>query len=177
MRENQFSTGDDTVTREQSHDVSVLINRGDGTFEDHRVYGTGQSPRDVVAVDMDGDGHLDLVTANYEGRSVSILRNRGDGTFDAATNHPVAAGTPYALAAGDLDGDGDVDLAVTLETSTTVTILLNLGNGSFDVRTYTSGGPLLDIALGDMDGDGDLDVITTNSFSQSDPEVSVLRNN
>ena len=126
---------------------------------------------------MDGDGDLDLVTANYEGRSVSILRNRGDGTFDAATNHPVAAGTPYALAAGDLDGDGDVDLAVTLETSTTVTILLNLGNGSFDVRTYTSGGPLLDIALGDMDGDGDLDVITTNNVTQSDPEVFVLRNN
>src|SRR5690606_24533157 len=59
---------DVAVTTEQSHDVSVLINRGDGTIEDHRVYGTGQSPRDVVAVDMDGDGDLDLVTANYEGR-------------------------------------------------------------------------------------------------------------
>src|SRR5690606_36462388 len=122
--------------------------------------------------DMDGDGHLDLVTANNDGGSVSILRNRGDGTFDAATNHPVAAGTPYALAAGDLDGDGDVDLAVTLESSKTVTILLNLGNGSFDVRTHTSGGSVRDIALGDMDGDGDLDVITTNTFSLSTPEVS-----
>src|SRR5690606_40308194 len=124
----------------------------------------------------DGDGHLDLVTANNDGGSVSILRNRGDGTFHAARNYPIAADFPYSLAAGDLDGDGDVDLAVGLLYSKTVVILLNLGNGSFDVRTYTSGGSVRDIALGDMDGAGDLDVITTNTFSLSTPEVSVLRN-
>ena len=45
-----------------------------------RNYPTGKSPALVIA-DVDGEGELDLVTANEDADSVSVLFNRGDGSF------------------------------------------------------------------------------------------------
>src|SRR5262245_54938707 len=43
----------------------------------------GDSPRGVVAADINDDGKPDIVTANYFGNSVSVLLGSGDGTFQA----------------------------------------------------------------------------------------------
>lgn len=66
-------------------------------------------PRAVVSADLDGDGHVDLATANDFG-SVSILWNTGDGGFAAANDQAVAS-RARSLTASDFDGDGDIDLA------------------------------------------------------------------
>ena len=60
--------------------------------------------------DLDGDGLLDLVSANRRGRDLSVLRARADGGFHPARSFPVAA-SPRALATADLDADGHVDVA------------------------------------------------------------------
>ena len=43
----------------------------------------GDTPDFVTAGDFDGDGHLDLVTANAFVVTVSILLGQGDGTFSS----------------------------------------------------------------------------------------------
>lgn len=47
---------------------------GNGTSAGHMIYGVGSLPPSVT--DLDGDGDLDLATANYFGGNVSVLLNR-----------------------------------------------------------------------------------------------------
>lgn len=38
----------------------------------------------MAVADVNSDGILDVVTANYQERSISLLQGKGDGTFEAA---------------------------------------------------------------------------------------------
>jgi hypothetical protein len=105
------------------HLFSVLLNRGDGTFQPSVTYAAGTGPSSVGVADLDGDGDLDLVGANDRDHSISILSNRGDGTFQDAVMHGRGI-APASLAIDDLDGDGDLDLAVA-NRGNSVSILLN----------------------------------------------------
>jgi hypothetical protein len=58
------------------HTVSVLLNDGHGHFGPAVTYPVGPSPRSVAVGDVNGDGKLDIVTANYGGNSVTVLLNR-----------------------------------------------------------------------------------------------------
>ena len=104
--------------------VSVLLNRGDGSFQDKRDYRTGGT--DWVAVgDLNGDRKPDLATANGNNDdTVSVLANRGDGSFQSNLDYRTAAGGAQSLALGDLNGDGRLDLATANEDSGTVSVLL-----------------------------------------------------
>ncbi|MBC8123573.1 MAG: VCBS repeat-containing protein, partial [Gemmatimonadaceae bacterium] len=64
--------------------VSVLKNNGNGTFATPQIFAVGDSPRSITFGDLDGDGDLDLATANYRSDSVSVLKNNGNGTFATA---------------------------------------------------------------------------------------------
>jgi len=60
--------------------VSVLANRGDGSFQPELDYRTGRGPSSVAIGDLNGDGKLDLATANFDpdnndASSVSVLIN------------------------------------------------------------------------------------------------------
>jgi hypothetical protein len=61
--------------------------------------------------DFNGDGLLDLVTANQTDNTVSVLLGKGDGTFQPRATTAVGV-EPVALVAGDFNGDGLPDLAV-----------------------------------------------------------------
>src|SRR5262249_60385898 len=86
-------------------------------------YPTGISPISVAIGDLNGDGRLDLVTANIGGDpnnlpdppppgTVSVLLGSGGGSFSAATPYPTGAILPFSVAIADLNGDGHLDLAV-----------------------------------------------------------------
>jgi len=69
-------TADSLGTDEfQEGTVSVLLGDGDGGFADAQSFGTGLSPFGVALADLDGDGALDVVTANLDGSNVSVLIN------------------------------------------------------------------------------------------------------
>jgi hypothetical protein len=55
--------------------VSVLANRGNGSFQAKRDYATGRGPQSVAIGDLNGDGKPDLATANYYASTVSVLVN------------------------------------------------------------------------------------------------------
>ncbi|GAA4379456.1 FG-GAP-like repeat-containing protein [Hymenobacter koreensis] len=175
-----------------SNGVIVVLNGGDasgsgpGTFSGapHNV-AVGTAPERVELADVDGDGDLDLLTANGVSNTVSVHLNGGDAsgsnTGRFAYSHAVAVGTePRGLAVGDVDGDGDLDLATANLLDHTVSIRLNggdatgSGSGLFsngtDVRV--GNGPS-GVALVDVDGDGDLDLVSANYYAGG---VSVRRN-
>ena len=104
--------------------VSVLLGKGDGTFQAPVKYTVGNTPRSVAVGDFNGDGKADLAVANlWDG--VSVLLGNGDGTFQAAVNYAAGAG-PFSVAVGDFNGDGKPDLAVANQDNGSVTIILNL---------------------------------------------------
>jgi len=97
----------------KSNTVSVLLNRGDGSFQTKVDFTTGRNPDSVAIGDLNGDGKPDLVTANVYAFTVSVLANRGDGSFQAKRDYEAGDG-PVSVAIGDLNGDGKPELAVAI---------------------------------------------------------------
>jgi hypothetical protein len=70
----------DLVTADEgSNKVSVLLGKGDGSFQQRIDYATnGSGPRDVAVADFNRDGFADVVTADYNIGRVSLLLNAAD---------------------------------------------------------------------------------------------------
>jgi hypothetical protein len=155
--------------------VSVLLNRGDGSFRAKRDYATGFSSGSVAIGDLNGDGTPDVATANAEASTVSVLLNRGDGRFQAKRDYPTDP-EPVSVAIGDLNGDGRSDLATANGGENSVSVLLGRGDGSFEAkRDYATGDGPSSVAIGDLNGDGRPDLATANTEGERN-SVSVLLN-
>ena len=141
-----------------------------GQFVPHPTtpsFGTGNSFR-LALGDLDNDGDLDVVVANWGNEAETVWLNDGNGNFTAAGNF--GAGDSIQPVLGDLDGDNDLDVIVANTTNQAETVWLNNGTGSFTPHpTMPSfgGSNSYGIALGDIDGDGDLDAIVANTGNQA----------
>jgi FG-GAP-like repeat/PASTA domain len=160
------------ATANSTRTVSVLVNKGDGSFKARRKYPAGRGATSIAIGDLNGDGKLDLATGNYD-NSVSVLLNRGDGSFQAKRDYGVGR-HPYSIAIRDLNSDSKQDIATANYDAKSVSVLLNTGDGSFRAnRDYRTGSRPLSVAIGDLNSDGTPDLATANSYSKS---VSVLLN-
>ena len=132
-------------------------------------------PNSIVATDLDGDGDLDLVSANGGLEPLTVLIQAGRGTFDPV---PVVLGDastifiPSAVQARDLDGDGDLDLVAAGNRSDNLTVFIQNGPGSFDPAPQVLGDAATtdspnDVKPADIDGDGDLDLVSANTDSDT----------
>ena len=127
------------------------------------------APAHVQAIDIDGDGDVDLVVAslgvlfpsNARIGSVVILENDGQQHF---TVHIVADHVARVadVRAGDLDGDGDNDLAVAgfgYDDGETMW-LENRGGWQFEPHLLQHLSGPINAEIVDIDGDGDLDIVS-----------------
>jgi hypothetical protein len=154
--------------------VSVLLNRGDGSFQAKVDYGTGAAPLSIAISDLNGDGKLDVATANGDAHTVSVLLNRGDGSFEAKRDYATGR-SPGSVAIGDLNGDDKADL-VTANEAATDSVLLNRGDGTFKAKVdYRTGAEPWSVAIGDLNGDGKRDLVTA-IYGFRSGSVSVLLN-
>jgi hypothetical protein len=160
------------------HGVSVLANRGDGTFRAARNFTTGseQNPVAVAIGDLIGDGRPDLAMANFvalgRGR-ILLLANRGRGTFRPERRLLTNPG-PEAIGISDLNGDKKPDLVAVSHDADAVSVFLNTGGGRFAAKVdYRTGAGPVSLAIGNLAGDHAPDVVTTNSNADS---ISLLVN-
>jgi FG-GAP-like repeat/FG-GAP repeat len=136
------------------------------------VESAGYGPESVIAVDLNGDGYLDLAIGNQASANVTVRLGQGDGTFGPKRTYYVG-GHATAIAAGDLNNDGAPDLVVgDILKGDTIAVLLNNGDGTFQNPTYVTVGDDPDgIAIGDFNADGNLDLAVSNLGSST---VSIL---
>jgi hypothetical protein len=163
---NRDGFPDLVVSNSKSKSVSVLVNKGDGTFLPAKNFGLGAYTGSVAVADFTGDGIPDI--AVVAGGMVAVLRGTGTGRFRAPVTYAAGYGLD-ALQAGDFNGDGHEDLAVANcggnSCSSQVTILLNSGNGAFyTAGAYPTGVGGSSLALADFNGDGALDLAVANRY-------------
>ena len=70
-------------------------------------YAVGSYPYSIFSTDFNGDGKMDLATANNNSNNVSILLGSGTGTFAAAVNYGVGI-YPSSVFSADFNGDGNM---------------------------------------------------------------------
>ena len=137
---------------------------GDGTFAVATSTPNSVSPRDLVAVDFNGDGDVDVCIAALIGGSAALMLGNGDGTFQPELAVP--AGGPQAdLETRDLDGDGALDIVATLGFGA-VGLGVVLGNGDATFQppaVLAPSGDAVDSAIVDLDEDGALDLVVVTS--------------
>ena len=150
--------------------VTVLEGDGAGNFVElpnSPIAIGGAQPHDVVLSDVDGDGHLDILTANNSTDDVSVLTGDGTGHFTAVAGSPFATGDgPESLGVAELTGDAHLDIVTANSFGNDISILAGDGTGSFSAPTgvMVQQNPR-DVEIAELTGDAHPDLAVVNSDS------------
>jgi hypothetical protein len=102
--------------------LTVLLNKGAGTFALSKEYANGSLPTGIAVTDLTGDQKLDVATANQFADNVYVFPGTGIGTLGDPTIYAVGD-RPKWLTAADFNNDGHADLAVVNSNAGTITLL------------------------------------------------------
>ena len=121
-----------------------------------------------------GDGHPDLVVANFSANGtgdgiLGVLLGNGDGTFQPAVSYDSGGIIATSVAITDVNGDGRPDLVVANECNTqackhgVVAVLLGNGDGTFKKAMKFPAGITPDsVVVADVNGDGKPDAVVAD---------------
>ena len=149
---------------------TVWFNDGKGNYSDSGQRLGGAFTWDIALGDLDGDGDVDVFTANSDVDSAQpdgIWLNDGAGFF-VDSGQRLGNTLSRAVDLGDMDGDGDLDAFIANGISERGraepdAVWMNDGHGVFkDSGQVLGDSSGLDVSLGDLDGDGDLDAFVAN---------------
>lgn len=117
------------VTSRYPNRANIYLGDGTGAFTGPASYAVGPYAKVPTAADLNGDGVLDIVTANYGNdalinSTISVLPGVGDGTFEAQST-VLVGDKPHSVAVADFNVDGWPDLVVPDWASDEVSVLLN----------------------------------------------------
>ncbi|MBJ7432623.1 MAG: VCBS repeat-containing protein, partial [Gemmataceae bacterium] len=71
------------------------------SFALQQTFSVGSLPFSATMGDVDGDGRLDIITANFSSNSASVLLGNGNGTFKTKTDFATGT-TPQSVTLGDV---------------------------------------------------------------------------
>ncbi|MCA9213960.1 MAG: VCBS repeat-containing protein [Planctomycetales bacterium] len=144
-----------------THQVFWVENTGvQGQFELQEVVDSGAAKaRSVTAGDLDGDGHVDIVSA-MNSSTIAWYRNLdGSGSFGERQVIAQFDASADSLSIADSDNDGDLDILAVVLGGSRLAIYENTdGAGSFLRSQFLSGRN--NAKFVDVDADGDFDIVT-----------------
>lgn len=121
--------------------------------------------------DLNNDGVLDIVVANFLTDNVGIFLGHADGTFMTQKVYQLMIGShPRVITLGDFNNDTYLDIATCNWASNSITTLLGHGNGTFNTIAYYSTGISTrpsGINVGDFNNDDCLDIVVCNYGSDA----------
>ena len=176
----------DIAMADNSNQLNIALNRGDGTFPAVVSYQAGYALGLAMAVgDVNNDGALDIVSTSAAANSamVSVFFNRGDGTFESPVSYSSIGEDTGCLALGDFNGDGWLDVARTSwQAGNYVAVRLNRGDGTFETESSYPVGDMSYAIVADrfLSSSGWLDIAAApllGSFFAGDTTVVVLPGN
>ena len=174
----------DGLACDSAKNTVIWLRQGaDGQFIENTLAADLPAPVHATAVDLDGDGDLDILVAcmgrvlpsNDRIGSVVGLENTGDNHF---TPHVLLANTYRVtdVQAGDFNQDGRIDLVVGKfgYYEGEITWLENLGHWKFTEHTLLSLPGTVNVCVADMNADGRPDI--TAVVSQQYEEIHFFEN-
>ena len=140
----------------------------------------------IDAADLDGDGDLDLITANLNTDSnTDIFLNNGNGTFSRINGPSVGNIAVGRIRLADLNNDGNSDVIYTNRTGG-INIIYARADTPYVVGSVLTAGSTASVAypqgsrslrglrFGDLNGDGFQDMVVSNQASNT---IAVYINN
>jgi hypothetical protein len=146
----------------------------DANFTTHVISQSVNGARAVYAIDIDGDGDTDVLSASSHDDTIAWYENDGYESFTVHVITSLALGAESVFAI-DMDGDGDIDVLSASKNDDTIAWYENNGAEYFTTHTIstTASGARSVYAI-DLDGDGDIDVL---SASELDNSINWYENN
>lgn len=148
----------------------IVSNAGDFVFSPQKklTTPTNANPSYTATADLDNDGKLDIINANYNDASISVFRNtstKSMSSFSPGIRFISGARTNHVFIA-DIDGDGKQDAITVNELGNSISILRNTsstGTINFaDKIDFSTGNTPYSVAIGDLNNDGKPDLAVSN---------------
>jgi subtilisin-like proprotein convertase family protein len=124
-------------------------------------------------VDVNGDGHPDLVGHDPATLAGVLLLGNGDGTFQAP--RPIGGGIFYLARVADVDGDGRPDLIYSPDLSGRSLVQLGNGDGTFQAPRSTGQSAFAVAAVADVNGDRRPDLLGVVSGPDPGTVIGVVQ--
>ena len=173
-----------------SFSISVLLGKGDGTFEAAKTTSTGVGPVEIALADVNLDGVPDItVTDNYQiqeslgngdgtfraqnsftfaGAHLVVTDFNGDGTFKAPVTYSLGGTDANAVLVKDVNRDGKLDVISVNYGTSTVSVFLGNGDGTFRAaRQFAVTQNPTVIAAGDFNRDRKVDLAVASATTVS----------
>ena len=124
--------------------------------------------------DVDGDGHLDIVSASVTDANDRVMLKRGDGRGGFGESIALASTRPRprVVALADLNRDTRVDVVVAHGETAILTVLLNGGGRAFTPAAgspYTIAAEAFEVEVADVNRDRRPDLVSVTVESRSHP--------
>jgi hypothetical protein len=174
---NKDGIPDVVVANSGNNTLTVLLGTSSailGAPQTLSLPATSTAPLAVAIADFNGDGNLDVASANHGSGDVTVFLGNGSGGFSTGTSYP-AGPNPTGIVARDINGDGWSDIVVSNDdlcgTAAGASVLLGEGTGTFGIPTPIASPNSDAIVSADLNNDGWPDLILIDS---GDDQINVL---